>query len=80
MKITTKNTITTKIDLTRDERAILKEAEDIINEFLEELAQVTDVADSDLQEMAEKDTFLPDDFRDIATILALDGKTLTFEE
>lgn len=80
MKVETKNTITTRIDLTKAERDILKEARDIINEFLEELPSVTDINTNSLEEMAEQDTCLPNDFKDISIILALDGKTLTFEE
>lgn len=34
----------------------------------------------DLEQMAEEDTFLPNELKDIAIFLALNGKTLTFEE
>lgn len=77
MKTTTKNTIITRIDLTTEERAILNKAEGIINEFLRELSQATAY---ELQEMPEHNVFLPNDFKDIATILNLDGKAFTLEE
>ena len=75
-----KTTITTRINLTKDERAILTKASNIINEFLEELPSVSDIDDNRLEEIAEEDTWLPSNFKDIAIILSLDGKVLTFEE
>lgn len=72
-----KNTVTVKINLTENEEDILKKADRIINDFLKELSQATAY---ELQELAEKDISLSGDFKDIATILTLNGKTLTFEE
>lgn len=84
MKVETKNTITTRIDLTIEERAILNKAQDIRNAFLDELCEVSDITSDDLQEIAkekiaEQSAFLPDDFNDITALLTLDGETLTFE-
>lgn len=85
MKTTIKNTITAKIDLTTEERAILIKAQDIRNTFLVELYEVNDITSDDLQEIAkekiaEQSAFLLDDFNDIIALLILDGEVLTFEE
>lgn len=80
MKVETKNTITTKFELTGEEITILNKANNLLAEIYEHLFNVAGFALYDLEQMAEEDTFLPNDLKDIAIFLALNGKTLTFEE
>ena len=81
MKVEAKKTITTKFELTNEEQIILSKAENILNEVYRRLSEVADVTLEDLEGIAEEEIFLPDyEFKDIAVILALDGKTFTLEE
>lgn len=82
MMIETKNTITAKFELTKEEKVILSEAENILEEVLERLREVRAVTLEDLTQIAEEEAvFLPDyESQNIAAILALDGKAFTLEE
>lgn len=80
MKVETKNTITTKFELTGEEITILNKANNLLTEIYEHLFNVAGFALCDLEQMAEEDTLLPNELKDIAIFLALNGKTLTFEE
>ena len=81
MMIETKNTITAKFELTKEEKVILSEAENILEEVFERLREVSAVTLEDLTQIAEKEVFLPDyESKNIAAILALDGKAFTLEE
>lgn len=81
MMIETKNTITAKFELTKEEKAILSEAENILEEVFERLREVSAVTLEDLTPIAEEEVFLPDyESKNIAVILALDGKAFTLEE
>ncbi len=81
MMIETKNTITAKFELTKEEKVILSEAENILEEVFERLREVSAVTLEDLTQIAEEEVFLPDyESKNIAAILALDGKAFTLEE
>lgn len=82
MMIETKNTITAKFELTKEEKIILSKAENILEEVLERLREVSAVTLEDLTQIAEEEVvFLPDyESQNIAAILALDGKAFTLEE
>lgn len=81
MMIETKNTITAKFELTKEEKVILREAENIFEEIFEQLREVSAVTLEDLTQIAEEEVFLPDyESKNIAAILALDGKVFTLEE
>lgn len=82
MMIETKNTITAKFELTKEEKVILSEAENNLEEVLERLREVRAVTLEDLTQIAEEEVvFLPDyESQNIAVILALDGKAFTLEE
>lgn len=81
MMIETKNTITAKFELTKEEKVILSEAENILKEVFERLREVSAVTLEDLTQIAEEEVFLPDyESKNIAAILALDGKAFTLEE
>lgn len=80
MKVETKNTITTKFELTGEEITILNKANNLLAEIYEHLFNVAGFTLCDLEQMAEEDTLLPNELKDIAIFLALNGKTLTFEE
>lgn len=81
MMIETKNTITAKFELTKEEKVILSEAENILKEVFERLREVSAVTLKDLTQIAEEEVFLPDyESKNIAAILALDGKAFTLEE
>ena len=80
MKVETKNTITTKFELTGEEITILNKANNLLTEIYGHLFEVAGFALCDLEQMAEEDTLLPNELKDIAIFLALNGKTLTFEE
>lgn len=82
MMIETKNTITAKFELTKEEKVILSEAENILEEVLERLREISAVTLEDLTQIAEEEVvFLPDyESKNIAAILALDGKAFTLEE
>lgn len=81
MMIETKNTITAKFELTKEEKVILSKAENILEEVLERLREVSAVTLEDLTQIAEEVVFLPDyESQNIGAILALDGKAFTLEE
>lgn len=81
MMIETKNTITAKFELTKEEKVILSEAENILKEVFKRLREVSAVTLEDLTQIAEEEVFLPDyESKNIAAILALDGKAFTLEE
>nr|DAI79420.1 MAG TPA: hypothetical protein [Caudoviricetes sp.] len=81
MMIETKNTITAKFELTKEEKVILSKAENILEEVFEQLREVSAVTLEDLTQIAEEEVFLPDyESKNIAAILALDGKAFTLEE
>ena len=57
MMIETKNTITAKFELTKEEKVILSEAENILKEVFKRLREVSAVTLEDLTQIAEEEVF-----------------------